>query len=561
MKTRFSPKWFLVLSLAVVPWGSLLAQRERTYLIPVQLKGQWLRGSAGIAQLGNEGTIGIFGQSTEAGHKIESVTLGGPAATAGVLAGDIVVALDGASTKGAHGAEVLSTIAQKKAGEKIDLTINRNGEARTLTVVVDIAKHLAENQGTIGITGKSTQAGYKIEDVTSLGPAATAGVLAGDIVVALDGAPIKGPHPPDVINTIAQKKAGEKIDLTIDRKGETKTLTAVVDSLKHLLENDPTYQAESKQPPGVAQSIFGGSATIGAYLYQVAEDPEFARLIVSIYSKNAPAFAVDDGKFFILDGMRQQLKHLSLDEIKYAIQQSVAQNWKGGNYPPPPPPSPQQQYTLSGVERGNYTITNFGGGMTSITGTSTGTYTATPQENYSQLGNQLGYALGLAIQRHFDAKSNKKLEEEATKEIDGWDRRYFKSQAPVVAGENRHGEILYWIPDRKSQPPYRVVLFVTDPRTQKEEPVTFAFGTGAEKIRDEMASQSAATSTQPKATIALTNSDVVGMVKAGISPDIIVAKIKNTPCSFDTSPAALKDLKDSGLTDNVILAMVQASKN
>ena len=73
-----------------------------------------------------------------------------------------------------------------------------------------------------------------------------------------------------------------------------------------------------------------------------------------------------------------------------------------------------------------------------------------------------------------------------------------------------------------------------------------------------MESQKPATSSQ---TQALTNSDVVGMVKAGISPEIIVAKIKNTPCSFDTSPAVLKELKDAGLTDNVILAMVQASKN
>jgi hypothetical protein len=82
-----------------------------------------------------------------------------------------------------------------------------------------------------------------------------------------------------------------------------------------------------------------------------------------------------------------------------------------------------------------------------------------------------------------------------------------------------------------------------------------------DKKKDEIASQGAATATQPKATVALTNSDVVGMVKAGISPDIIVAKIKNAPCSFDTSPAALKELKDSGLADNVILAMVQAPKN
>lgn len=83
----------------------------------------------------------------------------------------------------------------------------------------------------------------------------------------------------------------------------------------------------------------------------------------------------------------------------------------------------------------------------------------------------------------------------------------------------------------------------------------------AEKIKAAVASQGAATATQPKATVALTNSDVVGMVKAGISPDVIAAKIKNSPCSFDTSPDALKELKDSGLADSVILAMVEAPKN
>jgi hypothetical protein len=90
---------------------------------------------------------------------------------------------------------------------------------------------------------------------------------------------------------------------------------------------------------------------------------------------------------------------------------------------------------------------------------------------------------------------------------------------------------------------------------------TAAPAPATDKTKDETASQGAAAATQPKAAIALTNSDVVGMAKAGIGPDIIVAKIKSTPCSFDTSPAALKELKDSGLADNVILAMVEASKD
>jgi hypothetical protein len=41
---------------------------------------------------------------------------------------------------------------------------------------------------------------------------------------------------------------------------------------------------------------------------------------------------------------------------------------------------------------------------------------------------------------------------------------------------------------------------------------------------------------------ALTNQDVVDLVKTGLSPDIINAKIRASTCQFDTSTAALKGL-------------------
>lgn len=59
-------------------------------------------------------------------------------------------------------------------------------------------------------------------------------------------------------------------------------------------------------------------------------------------------------------------------------------------------------------------------------------------------------------------------------------------------------------------------------------------------------------------TQALTNKDVTQMLSVGLSPDIVVAKIKTSACSFDTSPAALKALKSASTPDSVILAMVQA---
>ncbi len=415
-----------------------------------------------------------------------------------------------------------------------------------------------ENDGMIGINGKGTEAGYKIETVTSGGPAASAGMLSGDIILSIDGASVKGVETSEALRTIVGKKEGEAINLTFVRNGETKTVSVLATLRKKLLRNEAWWQQESKLAPAVGQFIFGGSAAVTANLAQTEQFPNHLFLNVSIASKDATAFAIDDTKFFVLDGTGQQLRHVSLDEIKYGIQLSVAQNWKGGNYPQPPPPSSQRQYTISGVENGNYTITNLGGGMGSISGTSNSTYTATQQPDY----NQLGYSLGLAIRQYRDAKSNKKLLEQARAAIASWEGPYFKSQSPVVPGENRSGEIMYWTgSNRRPQPPYRVIFFLTDPRSQKEEHVTFAFGAGAEKIKEAMADQYAAASTQSKAQVALTNSDVVGMVKAGIGAEIIVAKIKSASCSFETSPTTLKELKDAGVPDSVILAMLQVPRN
>ena len=67
------------------------------------------------------------------------------------------------------------------------------------------------------------------------------------------------------------------------------------------------------------------------------------------------------------------------------------------------------------------------------------------------------------------------------------------------------------------------------------------------------------TSQDPKpetVSTSLTNKDVLDMVKAGLTSDVIVAKIKSSATSFDTSPTALAELKGASVPDAVILAMV-----
>ncbi|HEX8686366.1 MAG TPA: hypothetical protein VF654_07685, partial [Pyrinomonadaceae bacterium] len=58
----------------------------------------------------------------------------------------------------------------------------------------------------------------------------------------------------------------------------------------------------------------------------------------------------------------------------------------------------------------------------------------------------------------------------------------------------------------------------------------------------------------------LTNADVQKMVEAKIAPEVIVEKIKASPCDFDTSPEALRRLRGGGVPDALLLVMVMSPK-
>jgi hypothetical protein len=74
-----------------------------------------------------------------------------------------------------------------------------------------------------------------------------------------------------------------------------------------------------------------------------------------------------------------------------------------------------------------------------------------------------------------------------------------------------------------------------------------------------LASQDAKTPPTPQTTAkSLTNEDVLDMMSAGLSQEIVIAKIAMSACEFDTSPTALKVLKTSNVPEAVILAMIHA---
>jgi hypothetical protein len=56
----------------------------------------------------------------------------------------------------------------------------------------------------------------------------------------------------------------------------------------------------------------------------------------------------------------------------------------------------------------------------------------------------------------------------------------------------------------------------------------------------------------------LSNKDVLTMVQNHVPEEAIIRAIKSSPCTFDTFPPVLKDMKRRGVTDAVLQAMIEA---
>ena len=83
---------------------------------------------------------------------------------------------------------------------------------------------------------------------------------------------------------------------------------------------------------------------------------------------------------------------------------------------------------------------------------------------------------------------------------------------------------------------------------------------GALSAQSIYALPSAVKTIQQSQTPSIGNEDVLAMLKAGIATEVIIAKIKASESNFDTSVAALKKLHTENVPDEVILAMVEASR-
>ncbi|MEZ4898287.1 MAG: Do family serine endopeptidase [Saprospiraceae bacterium] len=74
--------------------------------------------------------------------------------------------------------------------------------------------------------GLSSTMGVYVDSLTENSSAAEAGIRTGDVIVAADG--VQTPNSPKLLEMIGRHRPGDKVDLTVQRKGEEKQIAVIL---------------------------------------------------------------------------------------------------------------------------------------------------------------------------------------------------------------------------------------------------------------------------------------------------------------------------------------------
>ncbi|MCA0199837.1 MAG: Do family serine endopeptidase [Proteobacteria bacterium] len=141
-----------------------------------------------------------LGLSINHGALVSSVENGSPADTAGIQAGDVVVAVNGSDIEGS--ASLRNRVGMTPPDTKLKLSIIRDGEQRELDVttakldptqaVADAApQERAEPSRIMGAVFENASGGVRVVDVEENSPAAVMGLQPDDIVTAVNRTQIR----------------------------------------------------------------------------------------------------------------------------------------------------------------------------------------------------------------------------------------------------------------------------------------------------------------------------------------------------------------------------------
>jgi serine protease Do len=191
--------------------------------------GKVTRGRIGVTiQEVNYPLAQSFGLDKAGGALVSSVEKDSPAAKAGVEPGDVILSIDGKPIS--RSIDLSTYVAEVRPGAAAKLDIWRNGKSLEKKVTVGEAKATkvaaadasGEVGGRLGVAVRpldsdeekqaGVQGGLLVEDVS--GPAAKAGIQPGDIILALNGLPVKSP---DELRRLVEHNGAKTVALLVKR--------------------------------------------------------------------------------------------------------------------------------------------------------------------------------------------------------------------------------------------------------------------------------------------------------------------------------------------------------
>lgn len=190
---------------------------------------------------------------SERGALVSDVMKSSPAARAGVKKGDLIVAINGQAVESPT--QVMDRVGAMAVGDEIRLTIVRDGREisseaklesrpagrghRRLFPPLPPRERETHSGGHLGVEtqqmdddlaayfGTTGGRGVLVTGVQEDSPADEAGLLAGDVILELDGKPLASPS--ELLSAVREKASGDQVHLLVLRQRRESDIAATLD--------------------------------------------------------------------------------------------------------------------------------------------------------------------------------------------------------------------------------------------------------------------------------------------------------------------------------------------